>query len=148
MICFMSYYLPDQFVAETQSTRMITIHTLHNQFVVAFKTLSNIILEEAIKSTLIAELEVDLDKKNTKPEDTSTGKTNTSARKRFDGTKIADLIIGSTSWYNDREDDLIAAIKQIENVSQFWAVNSKLKEKTGKVGTADIASIFGGSSTF
>ena len=97
------------------------------------KTLSNIILEEAIKSTLIAELEVDLDKKNTKPEDTSTGKTNTSARKRFDGTKIADLIIGSTSWYNDREDDLIAAIKQIKNVSQFWAVNSKLKEKTGKV---------------
>ena len=44
MICFMSYYLPDQFVAETQSTRMITIHsTLHNQFVVAFKTLSNMI---------------------------------------------------------------------------------------------------------
>jgi hypothetical protein len=96
------------------------------------KTLSNIILEEAIKSTLIAELEVDLDKKNTKPEDTNTGKTNTSARKRFDGTKIADLIIGSTSWYNDREDDLIAAIKQIKNVSQFWAVNSKIKEKTGK----------------
>ena len=50
------------------------------------KTLSNIILEEAIKSTLIAELEVDLDKKNTKPEDTSTGKTNTSAGKPFDVT--------------------------------------------------------------
>ena len=98
------------------------------------KTLSNIILEEAIKSALIAELEVNLpDKEDTKPEDTSTGKINTSTGSSFDGTKIADLIIGSTSWYNDREDDLIAAIKQIKNVSQFWAVNSKIKEKTGKV---------------
>ena len=98
------------------------------------KTLSNIILEEAIKSALIVELDVNLpDKENTKPEDTNTGKTNTSAGSSFDGTKIADLIIGSTSWYNDREDDLIAAIKQIKNVSQFWAVNSKIKEKTGKV---------------
>ena len=98
------------------------------------KTLSNIILEEAIKSALIVELDVNLpDKEDTKPEDTNTGKTNTSAGSSFDGTKIADLIIGSTSWYNDREDDLIAAIKQIKNVSQFWAVNSKIKEKTGKV---------------
>lgn len=100
------------------------------------KTLSIIVLEEAIKSSLITELETDASKH---PDNTNTGNTNTNTTKTptptpgFDGTKIADLIIGSTSWYNDREDDLIAAVKQIKNVSQFWAINSKIKEKTGKV---------------
>ena len=120
------------------------------------KTLSTIILEETIKSALIAEQEPDLTQYkvdtgttnttvkigggntgggNTGGGNTGGDKTNTTTKPKpssFDGTKIADLIIGSTSWYNDREDDLIAAIKQIKNVTEFWAVNKKIVEKTGK----------------
>jgi hypothetical protein len=120
------------------------------------KTLSTIILEETIKSALIAEREPDLTQYkvdtgttnttvkigggntgggNTGGGNTGGDKTNTTTKPKpssFDGTKIADLIIGSTSWYNDREDDLIAAIKQIKNVTEFWAVNKKIVEKTGK----------------
>jgi len=121
------------------------------------KTLSTIILEETIKSVLIAEQDPDLTQYkvdtgttnttvkiggggntgggNTGGGNTGDGKTNTTTKPKpssFDGTKIADLIIGSTSWYNDREDDLIAAIKQIKNVTEFWAVNKKIVEKTGK----------------
>jgi hypothetical protein len=122
------------------------------------KTLSTIILEETIKSALIVEQtkqEPDLSQYkvdtgnnttvkigggntgggNTGGGNTGGDKTNTTTKPKpssFDGTKIADLIIGSTSWYNDREDDLIAAIKQIKNVTEFWAVNKKIVEKTGK----------------
>lgn len=88
------------------------------------KTVSNIILEEIIKQSLI---ELDVKKPNTDNKDNK--KTNTNV-KITDGERIANDIIGSTSWYNDREDDLIAAVKRIKNSSEFWAVNRKIKQKT------------------
>ena len=98
------------------------------------KTLSTIILEESIRLSL-NEIVVDPDaipkpkpKPDPKPDPTDTTKVQNTNNKKL-ANSIATAIINSTSWYNDREEDLVAAFKAIPNMQTFYEVNKIVSQK-------------------
>lgn len=83
------------------------------------KTLSKIILEETIR--------IALNEFDTTP-NVQTSDNKTSVNKTL-ANNIANAIINSTSWYNDREDDLVAAFKSIPNIQTYNEVNKIIKKQ-------------------
>lgn len=90
------------------------------------KSLSNIILEESIRISLM-----ELDVKPIKPEDTTTTTTNTVTNtSKVDKDKaynIAKQIIDSKGIFDDNEQSLVSAFKTIPDMSTFYAVNTLIK---------------------
>jgi len=82
------------------------------------KTLSKIILEEIIR--------IALNEFDTTPNVTPVVQTSVNKKLAND---IANAIINSTSWYNDREDDLVAAFKAIPNMQTYNEVNKIIKKQ-------------------
>lgn len=103
------------------------------------KSLSNIILEESIRISLM-----ELDVKPIKPEDTTTTTTNTVTNtSKVDKNKaynIAKQIIDSKGTFDDDEQSLVSAFTTIPDMSTFYAVNTLIKNTKQQTTSNYIAS--------
>jgi hypothetical protein len=101
-------------------------------------TLSTIILEESIKASLL-EFELPPAPKDDTNKTTTTTTTPKPNINKVSAAKIADDIINSKGWLQDKEANLIKAVIAIPDVKTFWQVNKIIQQKEGKPFSAYIS---------